>query len=178
MKHALALGCVAALIAVAACNRGGGEEAPPPVNQEEAARNVAAGEATAAEIAAVMHARHEHYEEMGKAMKGITTELKGRSPSVDTIRRHAALIAGYGPELLTWFPEGSGPESGRDTRAKAEIWSDPETFRRRALAFREESARFSEIAQRGDAEAIREALPTLGNTCKNCHDRFRAPEDD
>jgi cytochrome c556 len=178
MRHALALGCAAALIAVAACNRDSGGEAPPPGDQEQAAPNVAAGEAGAADIAAVMHARHEHYEEMGKAMKGITTELKGRSPSVDAIRRHAALIAGYGPELLTWFPEGSGPESGRETRAKAEIWSDPETFRRRALALREESARFKEVAQRGDVAAIREALPALGTACKNCHDRFRAPEED
>jgi len=178
MRHALALGAAAALIAVAACNRGGGEEAPPPGNQEQAARNVVAGEASAADIAAVIHARHEHYEDMGKAMKGITTELKGRSPSVETIRRHAALIAGNGPELLTWFPVGSGPESGRETRAKAEIWSDPETFRRRALAFREESARFNQVAQGGDVAAIREALPALGTACKNCHDRFRAPEED
>jgi len=176
MRLALTLGCTAALIAVAACNRGGGEEAPPPANAEDAAENVAAGTATPQDIAAVMHARHERYEEMGKAMKGITTELKGRSPSAEAIQRHAALIAGYGSQLPTWFPPGSGPESGRKTRAKAEVWSDPDTFRQRAAAFRSESVRFQQVALTGDVEAMREALPSLGNACKNCHDRFRAPE--
>ncbi|HWT12671.1 MAG TPA: cytochrome c [Allosphingosinicella sp.] len=177
MRHWLALGSAVALVAVAACNRG--EEAPPPPDtQAEAAENVANGSASATDIAAVMHARHEHYEEMGKAMKAIDRELKGGSPSLEAVRRNAALIAGYGPQILTWFPEGSGPETGRRTRAKAEIWSDAATFRQRAEAFQAESARFNQIAQDGDVEAIRAAVPALGTACKNCHDRFRGPEED
>ena len=174
MKLCLSLGCTAALIVVAACNRS--EPAPPPAEgQAEAARNVANGSAGAGDIAAVMRARHDHYEEMGKAMKGIGNELKASSPSVETIQRHAALIAGYGPQLLGWFPEGSGPEAGR-TRAKPEIWSDAETFRQRAQAFRTEAAEFQQAAQTGDVAAIRAAQAELGDTCKNCHDRFRGPE--
>ena len=176
MRHWLALGCAGLLVAVAACNRS--EEAPPPPSdtQAEAAANVANGSAGTVDIAAVMHARHEHYEEMGKAMKGIDRELKGGSPSIDAIRRHAALIAGYGPQVLTWFPEGSGPETGRRTRAKAEIWSDAATFRQRAQAFEAEAARFNRTVQGGDFEAIRTGQAELGTVCKNCHDRFRGPE--
>jgi cytochrome c556 len=175
MRLLLALVSAASLAAVAACNSAG--EAPPPDDQAEAADNVAAGSAVPADIAAVMHARHEHYEEMGKAMKGIGDQLKADSPSVEAIQAHAALIAGYGPQILTWFPEGSGPETGRDTRAKAEIWSDAATFRQRAQAFEAESARFNAAAQSGDVAAIRAGVPELGKACKNCHDRFRAPED-
>jgi cytochrome c556 len=164
----------AALIAVAACNSA--ENAPPADEQAPAAENVATGNASAADVAAVMKARHDHYEEMGDAMKAINGELKGSAPSAQTIQQHAAVIARYGPQLLTWFPEGSGPEAGK-TRAKAEIWSDPQTFRQRAQAFEAQAARFNQVAQSGDAEAIREALPALSETCKNCHDRFRAPED-
>lgn len=174
MKVMLSLGCAAALVAVAACSRGG-DEAVPADPQAAAAGNAAT--TIAPDIAAVMHARHEHYEEMGKAMKGISTELKSGSPSVEAIRRHADLIAGYGPQLLTWFPEGSGPESGRETRAKSEIWSDAATFRERGEAFQAASARFAQIAGSGDVAAIRAAVGDLGQTCKNCHDRFRAPED-
>lgn len=163
------------LVAVAACNSG--SDAPPPTDQAEAANNVAAGSATPDDIAAIMQARHEHYEEMGKVMKGMGDQLKSSSPSLEAIQRNAALIAGYGPQILTWFPEGSGPETGRRTRAKAEVWSDAATFRERAQAFEAESARFNQIAQAGDVEAIRAAMPALGNACKNCHDRFRAPED-
>lgn len=174
MRSLLTLSCTAALVAVAACNQAE-ESAPPPDTQAEAARNVANGSAGATDVAAVMHARHEHYEEMGKAMKGIGNELKAGSPSVETIQRHAALIAGYGPQVLSWFPEGSGPEAGR-TRAKAEIWSDGETFRQRAEAFRAEAAEFQQAAQGGDIAAIRAAQAELGDTCKNCHDKFRGPE--
>lgn len=177
MRHWLALGAAAALIAVAACNRG--EEAPAPSAEEQAnaAQNVAAGTANPQDIAAVMHARHEHYEEMGKAMKGIGDQLKSSNADLSVVRRNAAIIAGYGPQILTWFPEGSGPEAGR-TRAKAEIWSDPETFRQRAQAFEAEAANFSRVAQTNDVPAIRAAQGNLGNACKNCHDRFRAPEHD
>jgi cytochrome c556 len=176
MRIWLGSGCVAALIAVAACNSSG--EAPPPSaeTQEQAADNVANGSAGPTDIAAVMHARHEHYEEMGKAMKGIGDQLKSSDPQLHVIRQHAALIAEYGPQVLTWFPEGSGPETGRRTRAKAEIWSDGETFRQRAQAFEAEAANFSRVAQGTDIAGIRAAQAELANTCKNCHDRFRGPE--
>ena len=110
-------------------------------------------------------------------MKAIGAQLKADSPSIPVIQQHAATIARYGPQLLTWFPEGSGPESGIETRAKAEIWADPETFRQRAQAFEAEAARFNAAVQSGDLASIRAGQKALGETCKNCHDRFRAPED-
>jgi cytochrome c556 len=181
MRHWLASGCAAALIAVAACNSAEEASSPAPENAEaaeSAAANVANGSAGAVDIAAVMHARHEHYEEMGKAMKGIGDQLKSRSPDLSVIRRNAATIAQYGPQVLTWFPEGSGPETGRRTRAKAEIWSDAETFRQRSQAFEAEAANFNRTAQGADIEAIRTAHGELGTSCKNCHDRFRGPEEE
>ena len=166
----------AALVAVAACNNGE-ESAPSAEEQSPAARNVANGSATATDHSAVMKARHDHYEEMGDAMKGLSAQLKGSSPSVPAIQQHAAVFARFAPQILTWFPEGSGPESGRKTRAKAEIWSDAETFRQRALEFEAQAARFRQTAQSGDLAAIRAGQADLGKACKNCHDRFRAPED-
>jgi cytochrome c556 len=164
-----------ALVAVAACNSSE-PEAPPEDNQAEAAENVAAGNASAGDHAAIMKARHDHYEEMGDAMKAIGAQLKSGSPDVSVIQQHAATIARYGPQILTWFPEGSGPEAGK-TRAKAEIWSDAQTFRQRARAFEGEATRFAATAQSGDVAAIREGQKALGKTCSDCHDRFRAPED-
>ena len=176
MRNSAALfATAAALIAVAACNRG--EEPSTTDTQAEAADNVGNGTASTEDHAAIMKARHDHYEEMGDAMKAIGTQLKADAPSMPVIQQHAAVIARYGPQILTWFPEGSGPETGRETRAKSEIWSDPETFRQRAQAFEAEAERFNAAAQSGDLAAIRPRLKALGETCKNCHDRFRAPED-
>jgi cytochrome c556 len=162
------------LAGVAACNSS--EPAPPPSRDQAAsAQNVANGSAGATDVAAVMHARHEHYEAMGKAMKGIGDQLKSGSPDLAGVRRNAAVIAGYGPQLLTWFPEGSGPAAGR-TRAKAEIWSDAATFRQRAQAFEAQANNFNRVVQGTDVAAMRAAHGELGKTCKDCHDRFRGPE--
>jgi cytochrome c556 len=178
MRIWLSLGAAAALVTVAACNRSGEGESRVDENRAEAAEKVANGSAGATDVATLMHDRHERYEEIGKAFKGIGRELKADSPSVETIRRHSALINLYAPQIPSWFPTGSGPETGRRTRAKAEIWTDNETFRRRAEAFRVEAARFDQIAASGDVAAIRAAQPRLAEACKNCHDRFRGPEQD
>ena len=173
MRVWLALGCTAALFAAAACNRGGESASAPPSNTGTApATNGAKG----ADVATLMHDRHERYEQIGKAMKGIGRELKADSPSVTVIRQHAALIARYAPQIPSWFPPGTGPESGNRTRAKAEIWTDNRTFRQRAEALHVQADRFSQAAESGNVDAIRAARPGLSDACKNCHDRFRAPE--
>lgn len=169
------LAAAGALVAVAACNSSE-PNGPAADSQAEAAENVAAGNASSEDHAAIMKARHDHYEEMGDSMKAIGAQLKSGSPDVSVIQQHASTIAGYGPQILTWFPEGSGPEAGK-TRAKGEIWSDTQTFRQRALAFEAEANRFAATSRSGDIAAIREGQKALGKTCSDCHDRFRAPED-
>lgn len=183
MNKVLGLVSVAAIVVTAACNGGGNEVAgndggasQPNAQQNEAISNVAEGQGTPQDHKAIMKARHDHYEEMGRAMKGIGDQMKAGSPDVATIQRHAALIAGFGPRILTWFPEGSGPEAGR-TRAKAEIWTDAATFRSAAQRFEQVSGEFNRAAQSGNVEAIRAALPALRESCSNCHDRFRGPDD-
>lgn len=174
MRFWTALGCTAALVTVAACNQGGEGNEGSNV-RHDAAENGSSTVADPVGMAAFMHDRHERYEEIGDAYKGISRELKAGEPSVEAIRRHAELINRYAPQVPSWFPTGSGPEAGR-TRAKAEIWTDSETFRQRAEAFRLEAARFNEAAATGDLTAIRQVQPRLAQACKNCHDRFRGPE--
>jgi cytochrome c556 len=178
MRVMLALGCTAALFAVAACNR---DEAPASNNQAESTGNQAAPEAAAnlvtpTDVAAFMHDRHERYEDLGKTMKALGRELKAGTPSLPTIQRHAADIARFAMQVPSLFPPGTGPETGRRTRAKAEIWSDPQTFRQRAQAFQREAARFNQAAQSGDLAAVRALQSSLADTCKNCHERFRTRE--
>ena len=180
MNKALLSLSVAAVVVTAACNGGGGNDASDEgsANEQrnEVVSNVAQGQGTPQDVETVRRARHDHYEEMGKAMKGITAQLKGGSPDIAAIQRHAALIAGFGPVLLSWFPEGSGPAEGSRTRAKAEIWTDSATFRSRAQAFEQASGAFDRAAKSGDVAAVRAALPALKESCSNCHEKFRAPE--
>jgi cytochrome c556 len=172
---------VAAIVATAACSGAGGEgnngsAQAVDAQQNQAATNVASGAGTPQDHKAVMHARHEHYEEMGRAMKGVNDQMKAGSPDMAAVQRHAATIHGFGPQILGWFPEGSGPEAGK-TRAKAEIWSDAATFRSAVERFQQASGAFKQAADGGDAAAVRAALPALRQSCSNCHDRFRGPDD-
>ncbi|HEX8193607.1 MAG TPA: cytochrome c, partial [Allosphingosinicella sp.] len=161
---------------------GGGEgnnASAPTTNeqQNETIANVASGAGTPQDHKAVMKARHDHYEEMGRAMKGIGDQLKAGSPDIAVIQRHAGTIHGYGPQILGWFPEGSGPEAGR-TRAKAEIWSDAAGFRAANEGFQQASGAFNQAAESGDLAAVRAALPALRQSCSNCHEKFRGPDED
>jgi cytochrome c556 len=180
MKNGYLAISVAAVIVTAACSGGGdgnaGSAAVSNEQRNEIVQNVASGAPTPQDHKAVMKARHDHYEEMGRAMKGIGDQMKAGSPDMAAIQRHAQTIHGYGPQILGWFPEGSGPEAGR-TRAKAEIWSDAATFRAATERFQQASGAFNEAAQSGDRARIEAALPALRQSCSNCHDKFRGPDD-
>jgi cytochrome c556 len=165
MKQMLAGATAVSLILVAACGKEAGDA---PAQQP----NVAVD----AEAQASIRARQTHYKQIGAAMKGINDQLKSGSPDVAAIQQHAARIEEYAPQIEGWFPTGTGAEAGLKTRAAAEIWSDPEGFRRAAQLFVARSQSFNRIAQEGRIEAIRAAVPELGKSCSNCHDNFRGPE--
>lgn len=170
MNKLMLAGTAALLVAVAACQD---KETPPPPPPAEAS----AGDAKSDDAAASLRARQTHYKQIGKSMKAIGDELKGGEPSLQEVRINAARIAEYAPQVLGWFPTGSGSEAGLKTRAKQEIWSDPEGFARAAQTFIVVSEQFHDITQTGDLAAIRAGYEDLGASCKNCHDDFRAPEE-
>ncbi len=182
MRAILITTTVAALIAVAACSRG--EEtastnvgAAPATNGGEApATGNAVAPGAPADPKAAYEARHEGFEEIGDHFKAINRELKGGSPSIETIRTQAAGLAQKAAQVPGWFPAGTGPEAGTKTRAKAEIWTNNQDFQQRAQTFGQAAAAFSQAAQGGDLAAIQAAVPALVDSCKQCHDRYRGPE--
>lgn len=85
-------------------------------------------------------------------------------------RTQNAAIIGF-TEL---FPEGS--ETGGETEAKPEIWSDREGFEKRAADMREASAKLIENTPQ-DLESFRAAFKELTQTCGACHEDFRVKKD-
>jgi len=169
MKPVMLTASIVALVAVAACNQS--EQAPGNGNG-----NAVASADGSVPPAQAYDLRHERYEEMGDSLKAINRELKGGSPDVARIQREAAALSGLAGQIPSWFPAGSGPDVHAKSRAKAEVWSDPEGFRRAHAGYMEQIARFNAIAQAGEVEAIRAAADDLGKSCRNCHERFRGPE--
>jgi len=181
MRLVLSLVSVAAVVVTAACNQAE-QAAPAPAtpsgNTTAAAPAAPGGQVQQLSAAEAPEARHEYFEDFGDATKAINGELKGSSPSIETIRRHAAELHAQAQRLPGWFPAGSGPDASPRTRAKAEIWSDPEGFARAQQAFLAATQRFDAAARSGDVAAVRAALPDLQSSCKGCHDRYRGPERD
>lgn len=120
-----------------------------------------------------MKLRHDKFESFGAAMKKISDSLRSGKPDAAMIGERAAYLAGEGPSITSWFPKGSGPESGRKTEALPAIWMQPAEFASRADAFTKAAKGLQAAAATGDAAAMGQATQTLGGTCKGCHDNFR-----
>jgi cytochrome c556 len=180
------LAATAALALLGGCREAADETAGNAANAQEGpasqADNAAAPSGPQAIPAAavsgeqakkLMHDRHENYEKFGDSMKVITRELKAASPDLAAVRKHAGTYTQLGPQMLSWFPPGSGPETGK-TEAKAEIWQKPDDFAAKARAFNQAATAFQAAAQGSDLAAIHAAHANLGKSCKACHDLYRA----
>jgi cytochrome c556 len=120
--------------------------------------------------------RQGNYKQIAAAMKGINEQLKSSEPSLPAIRAGSRTILGFAPQVLRWFPRGTGPEAGVRTRARPEIWSDHAGFRSAGARLLVAARALDSAARSGDLAAIRAAAPELAHACSNCHDDFRAPE--
>ena len=115
--------------------------------------------------------RHELMERVGKNAKVIGNALK--SGDLSPVASAAEKIAVDADKALALFPAGSThPES----RAKPEIWSNREEFEKRMKEFQGSAIDLVAAAKSGDRVA--EAAQKMFDTCKSCHDSFRAPEKD
>jgi cytochrome c556 len=120
--------------------------------------------------------RQARYKQMGAAVKAINEQLHASNPSLPVIRRNSALVARFAPQVLGWFPRGSGPETGARTRARPEIWTDAEGFRAAGVRLVVAARGFDAAARGTDVAAIRAAMRGVAGACSGCHDDFRAPE--
>lgn len=126
-----------------------------------------------AKALAVMHARHEGMESIGKATKTINRELKGSSPDLTLVRLSAGQIAKLSRQASHWFPQGTGPELGK-TGAKPEIWKNPKDFTAKLAAFQRSAQAFNAAAAGDDVGAINARFGDMGGACKACHDTYRS----
>jgi cytochrome c556 len=96
------------------------------------------------------------------AAKGDVKPLEGPAKA---IARWAALIP-------TLFPKGT--ETGGNTKALPEIWSDPAGFQKIALAASDAATKLAVAAKAGDADEVAADTKLLGQQCGACHKGYRA----
>ena len=86
--------------------------------------------------------------------------------AASAIRTLNAVAYSYGD----YFPEGS--ESGGETRARPEIWNNPEGFRQELDRFMQTTDAALE-AEPEDLESFKAVMGPVMQTCGSCHDLFR-----
>jgi cytochrome c556 len=123
---------------------------------------------------AAIKARKETMEQVGKSIGALAAIAKKEAPfDAAVVKKNAENIANLLQESASMFPEGSD-KGAAETWAKAEIWSDPDGFKK---ALKQGHAAAVEMAAVTDEAAFGPALGKLGNGCKSCHDKYRRPKE-
>jgi cytochrome c556 len=122
-------------------------------------------------------ARHENFKQLGGAFKAINDELKKDSPDKAVISANAQKMQTLAKGMPSWFPKGSGPETGLKIKAKAQVWSDPKGFAAAVSRLQGETTKLAQLSAGDDVDALKGQVRATGGACKNCHDNYRTPEE-
>lgn len=74
---------------------------------------------------------------------------------------------------LPWQAFGAGTDKG-ETKAKPEIWTEQAKFNDAAKAMQGEVAKLNDAAKTGNLDAVKTAFGGAAQSCKACHDAYRA----
>ena len=122
-----------------------------------------------------VEARALHMKDLGGSFKAVRDQTAQEQPNLSLVQIATQEVEFASRELPSWFPAGTGPETGLKMRALAEVWTDEADFAAAADAFRTEAARLNELARAGDLDGVREQTRAVRKTCGGCHDAYRKP---
>ena len=87
-----------------------------------------------------------------------------------TIEKSATTLYNWSKEMIKYFPEGS---DGAPSEASADIWLDPEGFKKAVNNFELASLKLINNSKEKDFDNSVDAFRSLAGTCKGCHQKFR-----
>jgi cytochrome c556 len=87
-----------------------------------------------------------------------------------------AMRAGRVAELTPMLAEAYGPDTRgvANSRMKPEAWQNRADFDAKMKDLVDSSAKLAQVAQGGDAAKSKAAFFDMANTCKACHDKYKA----
>jgi cytochrome c556 len=122
-------------------------------------------------------ARQMGMKQVGRTFKGINDQLHSGAPDAAAVAAGAHQLADLARKVPSWFPAGSGPETGVKTSAKPEIWAQPADFRAKALTLANATAALDRAAAKSaDPAVLQPFVAQVGGACKACHTAYKAPE--
>ncbi len=96
--------------------------------------------------------------EAGQPVKPLTAGAKG--------------LVAWAKVIPSMFPAGT--ESGHETKAKPEIWSDAAGFTKAAAALQDAAEKLATLANADDKAGFAEQFEATGKACGACHRAYRA----
>jgi len=114
--------------------------------------------------------RQANQKRVGEISDGIKKALAGGATAasqLDVVKemdQRAHLLKGY-------FPEGT--ETGGNTKAKPEIWSDRDGFNKANDTYTDAVDKLLTLAQAGDTAGFTAQFTQVGGTCGACHRVYR-----
>ena len=91
---------------------------------------------------------------------------------VKTLENPAKAMQRWSALSPSLFPKGT--ETGGNTKAMPEVWSDAAGFAKAAAGMSEAVGVMMAAAKAGDADAAAAAVKGIGDSCLNCHKTYRA----
>ncbi len=85
-----------------------------------------------------------------------------------------AIAAAANSGMSALYSPESAMDKAENTRLKPEFFTQPEKAREVGVNFVMEANKLQEVAVTGDQKALAQQFARVGQTCKACHDDFRA----
>lgn len=119
-------------------------------------------------------ARQMGMKQIGRTFKGINDQLHASTPDAKALADGSAQLADLAKKAPSWFPAGTGPDTGVKTAAKADIWANPADFKAKAAALATATRALADGAKHSSDPALLTPLVrAVGGACKGCHDQYK-----
>jgi cytochrome c556 len=119
----------------------------------------------------IIAGRQAAYDLMGAATGAMKAGVDSGG-SVKSMAELAKSVESWGKAIPGMFPAGT--ETGHNTKAKPEIWSDRAGFEKAAANLSTAAEKLATLASADDKAGFATQFRELGSTCGACHRTYRA----
>jgi cytochrome c556 len=114
--------------------------------------------------------------QLNGAGRDIRTELAKETPDTTAIKAAVTRLNTAAGKLPDVFDKPVDPASGVKSAAKPEVWSDAKGFAEAAAGLQAQTARFLQLADGGDVEAMKAQVAAVNGACGTCHHAYRVAQ--
>ena len=119
-------------------------------------------------VQGVVKERMDNFKMSKKMMQTIHKSIQNED--YETIEKSATTLYNWSKEMIKFFPEGS---DGAPSEASADIWLDPDGFKKAVNNFELASLKLINNSKEKDFDKTVDSFRSLAGTCKGCHQKFR-----